>query len=141
MDTNSTIESYRSYLIPFYQKIKKKIEDEVICEGDNARCHTSKQCRKFLKNHNISHELFAGYPINEDKGRPTNSPDLCPIEYVFSNWQERVLKRKPTTVSQLIKIATEEWANIPLSDIQKTYDLQWKVHNWVKKNNYQPYCP
>ena len=93
MDTISTIELYKSILIPFYQKIKQTIKDEVICEGDNAACHISKGSRQFLKNNNISHELFAGSPLNENQGRPANSPDLCPIEYIFSIWQERVAKK------------------------------------------------
>lgn len=53
---------------------------------------------------------------------PSNSPDLSPIENIWAIWKERVHNRKPGTLSQLEKIANEEWNNLEPSLFRRLYE-------------------
>ena len=132
MDTDNTIKAVKKVVIPFAKYMDGAhpgVNYEL--EGDNAPGHCSKKAQQFLRNLKWKHVGFGGHPINDFAGRPPNSPDLCVIEYCFAWWEERVLKRKPVTVSELIKVAGEEWANLPQEWIQKTYRHMLKVYPWV----------
>jgi len=78
-------------------------------QQDNASCHVSKRARSFFETENIRIIDW-----------PANSPDLNPIEIVWSILKERVRKRNPTTKDQLKLVAIEEWAQIPQKVIAKT---------------------
>ena len=49
---------------------------------------------------------------------PPNSPDLNPIEHVWSMLKDRVSERSPTTKAELMQYAAEEWEIIPQQMIQ-----------------------
>ena len=133
MNTKNTIQAFKDILIPFGNKMKEEhptIKFEY--EGDNAQCHTSKKTLKFIKNKlPLPHYPFGGHRVNAKGGRAPNSPDLCVIEYVFSFWEERVLKREPQTVVEMKNIAEEEWQKIPQQWIQNAFKHMCKVYPWV----------
>src|SRR5690606_12660495 len=133
------IASYRTVLLPFYSKIKKKYNKKVVCQGDNARCHQSKLCKEWIFKKKINHAQYGGHPTNYKGGVPANSPDLNPLEYVFSILQQRVSKRSPKTIHQMINIANDEWKKISQEIIQKGWKHQIKVINWIKENKYESY--
>ena len=49
---------------------------------------------------------------------PPNSPDLNPIENVWSILKERISEKNPLTKQQLIDVAQQEWDDIPQQQIQ-----------------------
>ena len=102
---------------------------------DNARPHTAKSTLLFLKSHRIKTLGHGGAPINFSGGVPPNSPDLSPIEYVFSFWQHRVAIRAPKTTAELIRVGTEEWAKIKMDTIRKTMKHMLHVYRWVREHN------
>ncbi len=68
---------------------------------DNALCHTVKLVNKFLETENI--EIIKW---------PTQSPDLTPIENRWKNLGDKVMAKKPTTVTELWKRLEEKWTKI-----------------------------
>ena len=85
------------------------------------------------------HVKLGGHPINSPRGRPPNSPDLCSIEYVFSEWGERFYQKKPQTMVELKKICENEWKKIPQSFIQNVYRHMTTVYPWVVTNGGRQY--
>ena len=49
---------------------------------------------------------------------PANSPDLNPIELLWTHLQDRVIERGAQTVDELKEIVREEWWKIPQEQIQ-----------------------
>ena len=66
---------------------------------DGARVHTSKKSMEYLKKHNVQ--------VLEDW--PARSPDLNPIEKVWSILSGRVSARGPMTKASLQQFVVEEW--------------------------------
>ena len=77
-------------------------------QQDNARCHTARLCTDFLNRQNI--------PVLP---WPALSPDLSPIEHLWDNLGQRVRRRQPLTLDQLINILLEEWNRIPQEEIRR----------------------
>jgi hypothetical protein len=50
---------------------------------------------------------------------PANSPDLNPIENLWAYLQQRVYAREPRTLAALQRIIEEEWAAIPIENLQR----------------------
>jgi transposase len=51
---------------------------------------------------------------------PANSPDLNPIENIWSILKRAVSRREPQTVEELINVACDKWRKIPQAIIRKT---------------------
>ena len=71
---------------------------------DNARPHTGRCVREFLKEVNIQTLEW-----------PALSPDMNPIEYLWDQLKRRVCARVPApqTVAELKMALEEEWEAIP----------------------------
>lgn len=50
---------------------------------------------------------------------PANSPDLNPIEELWSFWKSKVMAREPKTLQQLQTYALQEWTNLPLEKLRR----------------------
>jgi transposase len=108
MNTNRYIELLREDFIP---RVGRNSVEMTLFQQDNASCHISKAAKSFFENRGI--QLL---------GWPANSPDLNPIENVWSILKERVRKRCPQSKENLRQVAIEEWDSIPQKVIKKTVE-------------------
>ena len=79
---------------------------------DGHRAHTSKKSMKFLREH-IGDRLVE---------HPALSPDLNPIEDIWSYLDRKVKEARITDIRRLKAVLTKEWRELPWSEIRKSVD-------------------
>ena len=94
-----------------------------IFQQDNATCHTSKVTREYFATHRMTVLPW-----------PANSPDLNPIENIWSILKQMVETRVPKTKEHLKTIIKEEWQRIDQVLIKKTIESMPKRIEEVIKN-------
>ena len=93
--------------------IQKQFGDEqCLFEHDGAPCRKAKVISKLLGEQNI--DILCPWP--------GNSPDLNPIENLWSMLKRQVDKQKPTNVDKLQALIMQEWAAISQDVAQKLID-------------------
>ena len=106
MNTETTIKSFDEVLLPLYN-LEKETPTGVVCQGDNARPHTSTQSIDWFNDKHVSRVGFGGKPLSEKGGHPVNSPDLKLIEQLFNIMDEQVNTRQLKTIMELTKCCNE----------------------------------
>ncbi len=139
MNADNTIKGMEQCVIPFYREQLQKENIAFELEGDNARAHVSSKFQSFISDQQVHHTAWGGSPINTKGGKAPNSPDLCPIEYLFNDWSNNVYKRSPNSVFELKKIAQEEWSKLRVDEVEKKYKHMQKVYKWVVDHNGNEY--
>lgn len=103
MKSAGYIDVLRDYLIPFGRRHYCR---DWVLQHDNARPHVSNMTKNFLES---KHVLTLPWPAS--------SPDLNPIENLWSLVKRNVEKRLPKNMADLKKIMDEEWEAIPQDTI------------------------
>ena len=88
----------RQHVVP---PLRSSPNQPAIFMQDNAPCHTAKRVKQFLETENI-----------EIMKWPAQSPDLNPIENLWKILGDKVMAKKPTTVTELWKRLEEEWTKV-----------------------------
>lgn len=87
---------------------EKFFNSNFIFQDDNAPCHKSKKVESWIERNNITRMVW-----------PSQSPDLNPIENLWSILKRKIIKKMPQNKSELIKFTKEVWENeIPQEFIQ-----------------------
>ena len=84
-------------------------EEQCIFQHDGASCHKAKVITKWLGDQN--NDILGPWP--------GNSPDLNPIENLWSILKRRVDKQKPTNSDKLQEVIMKEWVAISQELAQK----------------------
>ena len=92
-------------------------------QQDNAPCHTAKKVQTFFSTKGITVLPW-----------PANSPDLNPIENIWSILKQNVEKRCTKTKEQLILVIEDEWDKLSMDLIRKTIETMPKRLDEVIKN-------
>jgi len=108
----------------FLSKFRRLFGVNAVFQQDNAPAHTSRTAKSFFEEHHIDVLPW-----------PSNSPDLNPIENMWSILKERVSRRSPRTKQELETIAKEEWLAIPQSIIAATIEsMPRRIAQVVSRN-------
>ena len=102
---NQAIDFYKNDL-----SFLSKNNNQLIFQQDNAPCHISKGAREKLKE------------IKYIENWPPNSPDLSPIETIWSVVQAQLESKKITTLDELKNEILYIWNRIPDSFCKKICD-------------------
>ena len=97
----------REQLLPTIQE--QFGDEQCLFQHDGAPCHKAKVITKWLGEQNIN--ILGPWP--------GNSPDLNPIENLWSILKRRVDKQKPTNSDNLQALIMQEWAAIRQDVAQK----------------------
>lgn len=106
VDTDKYIDILESHFLPWF---RENCPETHTFQQDNAPAHRSRRSIEFINNQNL--KLLDW---------PANSPDLNPIENIWSVLKNSVEKRSPKSLEELERIAIEEWDKIDQQNIRKT---------------------
>ena len=96
MDSDKYIEILKLKLLPFINLHKMTTGNKLIFQQDNAPCHKSFKTCKFFSENNIEVMFW-----------PPNSPDLNPIEMLWSELKIFVRAKLCSTVDEIIQAVYE----------------------------------
>lgn len=102
MDAKFYVEILHNHIL----EIEEMLGDVWRFQQDNDPKHTSRLAKTFLQEN---------FPEVIDW--PSNSPDLNPIENLWSIVKSNVEKRMPKNIEELKRFMVEEWRNVPESTL------------------------
>ena len=104
--------------ILYYKDDINRLNKNLIFEQDGASAHTSKSNKALLD------KTFGDNWIQN----PPNSPDMAyPIERLWGILKNRVKRRNPQDINDLIKFTFEEWYSVPKTLVENL------CKNYIKK--------
>lgn len=119
-----TLDYYKDDITLYENKSlnENNIPNRLYLQQDNARCHTSNESMKYIRDH---FKLLENWPAN--------SPDLNPIEIMWSIISEKLYEKEFTSLEDLKARLVYLWNRIPPSlceSIISTFDKRVRqVHN------------
>ncbi len=102
---------------------------------DNAPPHRGKKFITYCKRKKIETVGLGGFPLYEKNGFPPNSPDLNPVENLFSYTDQRINKNRYKTLEELIQGISDTFSSISQNFLRKLIKKQIKNVKWVADNN------
>ncbi len=105
-------------------EVKQLFRGRWVWQQDNDPKHTSRVAKKFLQEN-----------VPEVLDWPSNSPDLNPIENLWSIVKTRVERRMPKNCHELELFMMEEWANIPQTILMNLVNSMPKRCQAIIDNN------
>ena len=105
MDSNKYVDILENNMMGMYWDFRNMGSD-VIFQHDNDPKHTSKITTKYLEDNNV---MVLDWP--------SNSPDLNPIENMWSILKSNVKKREYKTIKEFTECVVSDWYNIDNSII------------------------
>jgi len=102
MDAKFYVEILHNHIL----EIEEMLGDVWRFQQDNDPKHTNRLAKTFLQEN---------FPEVIDW--PSNSPDLNPIENLWSIVKSNVEKRMPKNIEELKRFMVEEWRNVPESTL------------------------
>ena len=106
VNSEKYIELLEKHFLPWF---REKCDDTYTFQQDNAPAHVSRKSTSFIQSQSL-----------QILDWPANSPDINPIENIWSILKNEVEKRAPINLAELERIAKEEWTKIPQQKIRKT---------------------
>jgi len=98
----------------------------LIFQQDGAPCHTAKKCQSWFNENNIKVLEWPG-----------NSPDLNPIENLWSRLKRAAVAKHPSNKQQLIEAVINSWFHIIApEDQQKLVDSMHRCEAVIKARGY-----
>ena len=127
MNAERYIETLQGYLLHQNSHFDKR---KHVFQQDNATCHTATAVKNIFS---AKKRTVLAWPAN--------SPDLNPIENIWSILKQNVEKHKVTTKKQLIDAIQLEWGKLSIDLIRKTIESMPKrikevIENQGKKCSY-----
>ena len=118
---------YRQILIHHMRPSGRQlIGDDFIFQQDNDPKHTSIVCRNYLRNQNIRVLPW-----------PPQSPDLNPIENLWSELDRKMRKRKCNTEEELFEQVKTHWNQLDSEYLQKLVEsMPRRCAEVIRKNGY-----
>jgi len=112
MDSRVYIRILSRHLLPFLHTPQHGT-NSLIFQQDGASSHTAKATRWYLASKHVKQLAW-----------PAKSPDMSPIENLWSILKDRIWAREPIphTLDQIYTAACEEWDNITDEDLDKLYN-------------------
>ena len=104
VDQDAYINILAKKFMPWFIDLNQKEDQNFILQEDGATCHTGKYATRWKDSHQINHFDFW----------PPQSPDLNPIEHLWSSLDKLIEERRPNigNVDQLKVALQESWCTI-----------------------------
>lgn len=106
MTSSRYVDTLKNYLMPNNCEFDIR---RMVFQQDGASCHTAKLTGAFFSEVGLMVLPW-----------PANSPDLNPIENIWSVLKQNVEKHAVKTKNDLIRVVEMEWNNLDINFIQKT---------------------
>ena len=91
-------------------RLKSRATQKPIFQHDGASCHSARMIERFLHAQNVTLLPW-----------PAVSPDLSPIEHVWSYIAKRMVGKCFASKDEVWEEVKQQWSNVPLSYIHSLY--------------------